>query len=188
MMKRFIGAISAIILLTANALAGDGSLTADQAQRFVDSLPALDALGESLEADGKMEELRIDATPQAGKEFKPYSQAVEGLKAKYPADYAKLNKAVKPHGFSAREWGGVGDRVITAYLALKMEEENPGAMAQMQAMDKSMLDQMPPQMKAQFQQAMVMMETIENASPEDKAAVETVKDQLDEYMDEQSQS
>lgn len=188
MMKLFLGALGAFILLTANAFAGDKSITADEAQRFVDSLPALDALGDTLEAEGKMDELEINATPVAGEEFKPYSQAVVGLKEKYPGDYAKLNDAVKPHGFSADEWGGVGDRVIVAYLALKMAEENPGAMAQMQAMDKSMLDQMPPEIKAQFQQAMAMMQTIENASPEDKAAVETVKDQLDEYMEEQSQS
>lgn len=188
MLKSLLGAFGAFVLLAANAFAGDGAITADQAKRFVESLPALDELGDTLEAEGKMDELQINATPVAGEEFKPYSQAVVGLKEKYPGDYAKLNDAVKPHGFSADEWGLVGDRVIIAYLAIKMDEENPGAMAQMQAMDKSMLDQMPPEIKAQFEQAMVMMETIENASPEDKAAVETVKEQLDEYMEEQSQS
>ncbi|WDI32611.1 hypothetical protein PUV54_05305 [Hyphococcus flavus] len=188
MLKSLFVAFGAVALMTVNAVAADAPLTEDQAKRFVESLPALDALGESLEADGKMDELKIDPTPKAGQAFKPYSQAVSGLKEKYPSDYAKLDSAVKPHGFSASEWGLVGDRVITAYLAIKMEEENPQAMAQMQAMDKSMLEMMPKEMQDQFNQVLVMMETIENVSPEDRAAVQSVKGQLDEYMEDKSRS
>jgi hypothetical protein len=107
------------------------------------------------------------------------------LKAKYPADYSRLDAAVKPQGFSAIDWGAAGDRVMVAYMALKMENENPQAMAQMQAMDPAMLDMMPPEMKVQMMQAQAMMATIANASAEDKKAVAEVENDLDAFMDKQ---
>ena len=49
-----------------------------------------------------------------------------------------------------------------------------------------MLDMMPPEMKAQFARAKLMMDTVAAASDEDKAAVAEVEDELDAYMDKQS--
>lgn len=188
MLKSFFGAIGAFALLTAGALAGDKPLTEDQAQRFVKTLPVLETFGKELEAEGKMEEFRISTEPMVDQEFKPYTSAITVLKEKHPADHARLGDMLKPHGFSADEWAGVGDRVVIAWMALKMEEEDPGAMAQMEAMDKSMLAQLPENMRAQIERALVMAETVKSASPEDKAVVATVKDDLDEYMEKQSQS
>ncbi|MEO1135741.1 MAG: hypothetical protein AAFW68_03895 [Pseudomonadota bacterium] len=183
-MLKFIAAwASAAVILFASAFADDAPLTADSAKRFVESLAAVEALGDELEAQGKTEQLQIAQQPKAGEAFKPYSTAVIALKEKYPSDYAKLRSAVKPHGFGAEEWGAAGDKVMIAYLALKMEEEDPTALQQMKAMDKSMLDMLPPEMKTQFTQAMAMMETVQNASDSDKAAVATVKDDLDDYME-----
>lgn len=45
MLKSFIGAIGAFILLTVGAAAGDKPLTEDQAQRFVKTLPVLETFG-----------------------------------------------------------------------------------------------------------------------------------------------
>lgn len=135
-----------------------------------------------------MEEFRISTEPMVDQEFKPYTSAITALKEKHPADHARLGNMLKPHGFAADEWAGVGDRVVIAWMALKMDEENPGAIAQMEAMDESMLDMMPENMKEQFQRARIMVETVKNASPEDKAVVATVKDDLDAYMESQSPS
>lgn len=183
MLRTIAAAASAAIIMTVGALAADAPLTADTAKRFVASLEAVEQLGAELEAEGKTEQLQFDQQPKAGEAFKPYSKAMLALKEKYPGDYAKLRSAVKPHGFTVEDWGYAGDRVMVAYLALKMEEENPQALQQMQAMDKSMLDMLPPDMKAQFAQAMVMMETVQNAPAGDKEAVAAVKDDLDAYME-----
>lgn len=188
-MKKFIMAVGAAILVAAGpAFAGDAVLTADMAKRFVASLPSVESLGKELESEGKTDEMRFDKNPKAGEEFKPYSNAVMALKAKYPSDYNRLSSAVKPHGFSAENWGAAGDKVMIAYMALKMDKDNPGAMAQMEAMDPSMLEMLPPDMKAQFERVKVMMDTVASVSPEDKKAVAEVEDELDSYMSEQDEN
>lgn len=182
-MTRMISAIaSLLILFNANAFAAEAVLNVETAKRFVASLKSVEALGKEFSANGKAEKLMFDVEPKADEKFTPYSKAVEALKAKYPSDYSRLGAAVKPHGFSAEEWGAAGDRVMIAYLALKMEKENPQALAQMQAMDPAMLDMMPADMKKQIEQAKVMLDTIAAASDEDKKAVAEVADDLDNYM------
>ena len=183
MFKKAAIAAGSFFLFLSGAVAEDAPLTEESASRFVDSLDTVKALGEALEAEGKTKELQFDSAPKAGEPFKPYSKSVVALKAKYPGDYAKLDAAVKKHGFGAEEWGAVGDRVMVAYLARKMETENPQAMAQMQHMDASMMDMLPPEMKAQMMQAQAMMQAVAAASPEDKKAVAKVEDKLDAYMD-----
>lgn len=188
MIKSMIVAFAAVFFASGAALAGDDALTTDQAKRFVESLPSLEALGKELEAEGKNDVVMIDNTPKAGQKFKPYSRVVASLKENHTADYARLNKTVKAHGFKAEEWGAVGDRVMVAWMALKMAEEDPRAMAMMEGMDRSMLDMMPPEMKAQMETAFVMMETVRSAPEADKAAVAPVKPVLDEYMETSGQS
>lgn len=190
MLKHLFAAAAAALLMTAGAGAADKPLTADAAKRFVASLDDIETLGREFEAEGKVDNMKIDTMPKAGEPFKPFSKSVTALKAQYPGDYAKLQNAVKPHGFSAEDWSVAGDQVMIAYMALRMEEENPQALAQMQqmhAMDKSMLDQLPPEMKAQMNMAMAMMETVQNASAEDKKAVAAVKDDLDAYVEKQAE-
>jgi hypothetical protein len=182
-----IGAIGVLLLVTGVVAAEGAPLTADQAKRFVATLPALDALGEQFEAEGKMGELQIEARPKAGEVFKPYSGVVAVLKEKYPSDHAKLASVAKAQGFSTQEWGQVGDRVMIAYLALRMQEEDPRSLEMMEGMDKSMLDMMPPEMREQLEGTFAMMETVKNAPEEDKAAVVSVKSELDAYMEKDAQ-
>ncbi len=189
MLKKIIVIAGAALFSLGLAYAGEQKpLTEDMAKRFVETLPALDALSAQMEEEGVTEELQLETSPKAGEEFKPYSKSVVALKEKHPGHHARLADAVKPHGFTTEEWGNVGDRVILAYLAIQMEEENPGAMEQMKAMDPQMLEMMPPAAKEQFAAAMAMMETVEKASPEDKEVVKKIKPELDEYMDGQGKS
>ena len=186
-MKKLMMAIGAAMLFAAGpAFAGEAALTADTAKRFVASLPSVESLGKKLEAEGRTDEMRVDTQPKPGEEFKPFSNAVKALKMKHPSDYGQLSSAVKPHGFNPEDWGLAGDQVMIAYLALMMEKENPGVMAQMEAIVPEMLKMMPPEMKAQMEQAKMMMATVAAASPEDKKAVSEVEDELDAYMESQA--
>ena len=188
MLKTFFAALAFIFLSTGASFAGDAPLTEDQAKRFVKTLPALDALKTEMDAEGKSEHMRIATQPKAGEEFKPYSNAVAALKKDYPADHARLSKAVKPHGFSAQEWGAVGDRVIIAHLANKMQNEDPRTMQMMENMDQSMIDMMPPEMQTRLATTFAMMETVKNAPAEDREVVAKVGDELDEYMESETPS
>ncbi len=182
-MNRIIIILAAMFALAGQAVSADAPLTVDTAKRFVASLESVESLGEEFVANGKSEKLLFDVKPKAGEQFTPYSKSVSALKAKYPADYSRLSAAVKPHGFSAEAWGDAGDRVMISYLAIKMEKENPQAIAQMQAMDPKMLEMLPPEMKEQLAQAQIMMQTVANAPEADKKVVAEVVDELDEYMD-----
>ena len=185
MVQRVVAGLIGIVVLMAGAFAAENKpLTEDEAKRFVLTLAAVDALGDTLEAEGKIENLRIEQRPKAGEPFLPYSNAVSLLKEKYPADHTKLASAVKAHGFSTTQWGHVGDRVMVAYLALRMQEEDPDSMEMMSGMDKSMLEMVPPELRAQLESTFAMMETVKNAPEADKKAVSVVKDDLDKFMEE----
>lgn len=184
MFQKIYAAFSGVfLLLVSGAFAADGPLTEDQAKRFVASLPAVDTLGDEWQAEGKTEQLMVDTAPKAGEGFKPYSSATAALAKNYPSDHAQLAKTVKGHGFSIEDWGVVGDRVMAAYIAIKLEEADPQAMAMMEGMDTSMLEMMPPEMRAELERSFAMMETAKNASDADKQAVATVKAELDAYTE-----
>jgi len=184
MLHRLTTMLAGVLFLASSSAfaAGQEPLTEDQARRFAATLPALDAFGDALEAEGKTHRLQIDTKPKAGEAFKPYSKAVQSLKRNYPADHAKLERMVNPHGFSASQWGRLGDRIIIAYLALTMAEQDPRAMAMMEGMDKSALDMMPPEIKERFAAAATLMDTVKNAPEADKKVVATVKPELDAHM------
>ncbi|MCK5750234.1 MAG: hypothetical protein KAH44_28715 [Oricola sp.] len=186
MLKKIALFAGSFFVFVTGAFAADAPLTADAAKRFVASLDSVKTLADEFEASGKTEALELDAMPKAGEPFKPYSKSIAALKDQYPADYTKLQSAVKPHGFNAEEWGSVGDRVMVAYLARKMEKENPDAMAQMAQMDPNMLNMMPPEMKAQVMQAKAMLDAVAAAPAEDKAVVAEVEGDLDAFMEEEA--
>ena len=188
MIKIFFTAFAFFFVNSAAALAGDAPLTEDQAQRFVKTLPALEELKKQMEDEGTSEKIQIATQPKAGEEFKPYSKAVATLKKDFPADHARLAKAVKPFGFSAKQWGDIGDRVIIAHLANKLQEDDPRTMQMMEGLDQSMIDMMPPEMRDRLAGTFAMMETVKNAPAEDRKVVKTVGDELDEYMETETPS
>ncbi len=159
-----------------------GPLTEDEVQRFVKTLAPVHEMGARLEKNGTLERF-ADREPLIGKEFSPYSTAVANLKAKAPAEHQVLAGIIRPHGFSTDEWGAVGDRVMTAYMALRMEEENPNAMKQMNGVDPSMLAQMPPAMRSQMERVMAMMETVGKTPAADKAAVKPMMKAIEAEID-----
>lgn len=181
-MMRLAAIFISSLFFSAVALASDAPLTEDEARRFVASLAAIEALGDAFEAEGKIDNLQFASRPKAGEAFKPYSTAVAVLADAYPADHARLSKALKPHGFSPDGWGATGDRVMIAYLAVTMEEDDPRTLEMMEGMDASMMEMMPPEMRAQMEGVFAMMETVKNAPDADKATVAAVKGDLDAYL------
>lgn len=158
-------------------------LTDDEVTRFIASLEAANAFGDQLEAEGKTDALEVAMAPQAGEAFKPYSNAVAAMKTKYPVDYAKLGAFVAPHGFSADNWAATGDRVITAYFAVEMQRENPGAAAQMAAMDPSLLAMLPDAHRAEVEAMRALIATVATVPEADRAVIEPHMDALDAAME-----
>lgn len=207
MMQVFKKSIAGVALAASAAAFGAGSLTlaiapeavaADAAaaplreadvERFVGTLDDVAAFGKKLEAAGKDDLLNRQEQPTDAP-FAPYSTGVSELKAQYPADHAELAGILKTHGFAPAEWGAVGDRVIIAYIALKIAEENPEALEmadQMASLDPAMLAQMPPQMKAQMDRMKAMVETVRRAPDADKKAVAPSKAALDAHVARQTE-
>lgn len=184
MRKLFAAALGAALLIVAGASANDAApLTDEKIRNFVATMPAVKTLARDLEASGKDKALEIDAMPKAGEPFRPYAKSVAALKEKHPAEHARLAAAVKPQGFSADGWAATGDRVVLAYIAEKAAKENPEALAHMQAMDPAMLAMMPPEMRAQMETAMAMMEAVKAAPAADRAAVRPHLAALDAMLD-----
>jgi len=189
MIQRIAAVLIGAVFVVTGAVAGDEKpLTEDQAKRFAASLASVEALGKSLQEEGKIKNLEIAQQPKAGEPLRPYSTAVTVLREQHPADHAKLADTLKPHGFSTSEWGHVGDRVMIAYLALEMQEQDPRTLQMMEGMDASMMAMVPPEMRAQLETAFVMMETVKNAPEADKEVVASVKDELDAYMEQSIES
>lgn len=183
LLKQFIILVAGLIIAFGAAAAGDAPLTEDQAKRFVNTLPALEALREKMETEGKAQSLEIASKPRSGEPFKPYTHAVAALKQRYPVDHARLTGAVKQQGFTAAQWAQTGDQVMIAYLALRMQEDDPRTIEMMEGMDASMMSMMPPEMRSRLEGAFALMEVVKNAPESDKKAVASVKNDLDAYLE-----
>ena len=176
--------IGVLVAFAGAALADDPApLTDADVTSFISTLDAANAFGDELDADGKTDALEVAMEPKPGEAFKPYSNAVAAMKTKYPTDYVRLGAIVSPLGFSADNWAATGDRVISAYFAVRMERDNPGAAAQMAAMDPALLARLPAAHRADFEALKALVATSAAVSPEDRAAVEPHMDALDAEMD-----
>ena len=177
-----------ILSLAAFAIAAIGAAFAgedfseEKVARFIETLEKVQPLADRMAEEGKEMTLSDKINPVTSGEFDPYSNAVTALEAKYPSEHKELARLVKPFGFSPEEWGQTGDRVLAAYMALKMAEE-PGMTAGIAQMDPSMLEMMPPEAKAQFAGVMKMVEKIENVPSSDKNAVAPNAAALEAYME-----
>lgn len=184
MLKSVAAGLAAFVLVIAGASANDTKpLTEDEAKRFVAALEDTHAFGKALESEGKAEALDVQLRPKAGEPFRPYTNAVAAMKEKLPGEHAQLSKVVGAHGFTAENWASTGDRVMVAYMAERMARDNPDAMAQMAAMDASMLNMLPPEMKAQIEPMLAIANAVKDAPPADRAAVRPVMGDLDAYLE-----
>ena len=174
---RAVGSILCMFLLVGSALAGDISLTSDNAKRFAETIPGVTALSEELKENGDDQIFQDDFEIKRGEEFKPYSVGLPKLKEAYPAAYKDLNKLVKAHKFSdAMQWAAVGDKAMLAYAATKLP---PEAAAMSSMMTPEMMAMLPDAQKAQFEKGMAIVEAVNSVSQADRDAIAPVVPLLD---------
>ena len=185
-MARFIVAALGAVLFAFSAAAEEAKpLKTEEAKRFIETLEPTQALAEEIQAEGNAEALALEMRPKADEPFTPYTNAVTALKEHHPAVHGRLESIVSAHGFTTQSWASVGDKVMVAYLAERMEQENPQDFAHLEAMDPAMLEMMPDSVKEQMAAAFAMMNTVKNAPEADREAIQPVMDDLDAFMDNQ---
>lgn len=174
-MSRIAAALVGLAFLVAPGAFASETLTADQVGRFLATVDEVEAFGAELEAAGKTDALAVDMQPTGGEPFKPYENGVAAMKAHYPEEHARLGGIVSKHGFSTDSWARVGDRVMIAYFAEMVAQEDPASIAEsrrmMEAMDPQTLQMMPPEVRAQIDAGLAMMRMVDEAPEADRAAV-----------------
>ncbi|MBW2726593.1 MAG: hypothetical protein JRE71_19605 [Deltaproteobacteria bacterium] len=166
--------IVALVLFLSGGLAAAESaapLTQENVQRFLQSMPDVEKLGEKyadgerggtldiLAARNQMASTRgaSNMAPPTKEQLEiaaaPLTASLAGMRAS--AGYDEMVATVKRHGFSSvEEWATIGDRSIRAYAALQMDAEAPNIEAQMKEMRENLAKS---GMPAQQQEAMLKM-------------------------------
>lgn len=188
--KRRARAACAIVLVLALAAPAAAApekaapLTSDQILGFITSLPDLDALSDEFGEDPWVK------TP-AGKDPGSLPESPLAAAAALMEGHAaagRIREVVGRHGFSGiMAWAQAGDRIIRAYLANKMDEENPEMAAQMkQAMEEIEKSSMPAEQKEAMKQMVIAsqkaMAAYASAPPADREAVKEHMKELEDTL------
>jgi len=179
-MKRMF-AIAAAFAFSMAPVFGATPLSTEQVRHFVESLEPVQAFGDTLDKEGKLNALVGDGATVDG-EFKPYSSGVITLKSKFPSDFSRLSAVVKTHGFTPEEWGATGDRVMAAYMALRIERDEPAGLAALEPVDAAQIEKAPPAMRQQMLDYAAMMDAVKKAPAEDKKVVLPAMDLIDAHI------
>ena len=160
-------------------------LSTDNVSKFVKALPDVEIFSEGLHKEGKDKELNVALQPKLGeKSYAPYLMGIEIMKEKLPSDYAKLGDIVKKHDFkSQEEWANTGDGVMLAYMAIKIDQENPNALKQLRDIPEATKAKMPEAQKAQLNQSIRMMEIFTSAPKEDREAVKPHMNEISAWLE-----
>lgn len=173
--------LPALLMVVVTAPAAAQNLTENEARRFVDSLPAVTEFGNSMDESLQKGAFDEEMRPAPGEPFEPYSRGIAFLKSEDQGIYNELGDIVSDHGFSSPEvWASAGDKLFMAYMASQMKNSDMP-----QNMTPEMIDRMPKSMQEQMKGIMAMMEQAKNVPPEDIAAMESVRDDLESYMNSQ---
>ena len=176
-MVRFFSLVILSAFLTSAAVAQ--TLTTQEAQRFVDAMPAVQELGAQYQ-----DSFDRDLQPEKGEPFAPYSQGAAQLKADDAAAYRALSDVVADHGFdTVDQWAGVGDQVMAAYLALKTGDRRAELTEMRARLTPDMLSRLPAGMQRQMETAMAMLETVEQVPDAHIDAVRPVAGDLDDMVE-----
>lgn len=162
-----------------------GNVTDADVRNFVKALPDVENFSETLRKEGKDKALSTATQPVPGeKDYRPYSKGVTLMKEKFPEEYKELGAIITRHGFSSQEnWAEVSDNVMLAYMALKIEDQNPKALEQMRNIPKETKKQMPPETLAQIEQSLALMEIFSAAPAENKAVVKPHIGEINAWLD-----
>ncbi len=130
-MKKIIGLIFGIIFFLNNMAVAhaDSPLNGDDIQHFMNAMKPLQELGEKYNFENDDQMLAANSNMA---DFSPMSNSLEVIKSHEA--YGEFKKVIRAAGFSdATEWANIGDRVMKAYMSLKMTEQmTPEKMQEMQ--------------------------------------------------------
>lgn len=119
-----------------------------------------------------------------GGKFSPFTAGLHALAKQDRENYIKLVKIVKKNGFdSPLQWAEAGDRIMPAYMALKIPGKMPDQSEMMAEITPEMRKMMPPETLAKIEegikQAAYAAKTIEDVPQADKEAVRPFMGDLD---------
>ena len=116
--------------MTGDARQPDEPLAAEDVRAFVAALPEAGAWGEE-HRQRFVRPQPADGDDTGAHIATPFTSAVEAIRAQGEAE--ELEAIVRRHGFTGLDhWGQVGDRLMRAYLALRIDAEQPLVRQQMQ--------------------------------------------------------
>jgi len=190
MKKLVLMAVAALVMAISPNVFAAGTLSDAQVQNFIGTMKGVQKMGRHMKAEGKNDVVsdQVRHAMATKSEFTPFSTSVETLKAQLPDQYKELTKIVTEQSFSsAEDWGKTGDQVIAAYISEKMLSSSAQTPEQIKAqMDPKMLEQMPPNLRAQMEQTFAMMNKVLEVPEADRAVVRPYMDQIDQDFDKSS--
>lgn len=153
---------------------------------FIETLKAAESLEPELEA--LSEEIAADRAGETPDVSRLFSDTVQSLESK--PMYDRLEDIAQDRGFSnLKEWGTTGDRIFRAWMAIELEEENPGAQQEIASAlaeienSPQLTEAQKAQMRAMMESAMNAMESARNAPQQDINAVRPHVDMLRNYAE-----
>lgn len=109
---------------------------------------------------------------------------IEIMQEKLSSDFSKLGDIVKRHDFkSQEEWAKTGDSLMLAYMAIKIDQENPNELKQLCDIPEENKAKMPEATTAQLEQSIRMMEIFTSAPKEDREAVKPHMNEITAWLE-----
>ncbi len=160
-------------------------LSGEDVTKFVKALPDIQTFTEKLQKEGKDKVLNVAVQPTPGdKNYSPYVKGTEVMKEKLPGEYKELGDIAGKHGFKSQEdWAKAGDSVMLAYMAVKLDAENPGALKNIKAIPEDQKAKMDAPMRARLEQTVTMLEIFTSAPESDRAAVKPHMKEIDAWLE-----
>jgi len=120
MKKIFFLPLSIIFFFSTGLMAyADDPLTGDNIQHFMNAMKPLKKLGEKHDIGNSD---HTAAAAMSGHEFTPMTNSLKEIKAHKA--YGEFQSIIKSAGFSsAEQWANIGDRIMRAYMSLKITAE-----------------------------------------------------------------
>lgn len=180
MLKRTTAFISAIFILFA-AQAAAGNFTSADVENFIkvsDEMQGLEGKYPEVEVQIKQDMMGPNGLNNLLDENGNFA-VFKRTMARLPAGEARneVTGIVKGNGFSSLDsFAGKADHIMMAYMALNMDGQDMGAMAQM---DDATLAMMPPSVQAQMKAVKKMVTAVQNVPQGDRDTLRPLMAKLD---------
>lgn len=177
-------ALGMILMLGTGVVFGQQALDSGTINRWADSMEEIQEWGETQDDfdDGLGDDIDDPGDPM---DF-------ENSFAEAARRHAEVRRIISRHGFSNGDaWASIGARILNAYGSMRMGEEAPGHRReleqQLREIDNSphLTPQQKQMMRQQMEQAMMMMDEMSDAPPQDVAAVRANRARLSRLFEDE---